>query len=96
LAVEAERERFDVDLPTDEASLEQPSARVRGVFHSLGLTFALGHRLPGACGYMLTSAASQQLSDHLGRQRVIPVGDKQPGGGLVHAALDEPCAQLVV
>src|SRR5918995_4711625 len=62
LAVEAERERFDVD----------------------------------ACGYVLTSAASQQLSDHLGRQRVLPVGDKQPGGGLVHAALDEPCAQLVV
>jgi hypothetical protein len=57
---------------------------------------ALGRRLPGACGFVLTSVPSEQLNDHLGPQRVLPVGDKQPGGGLVHTALDEPCPQLVV
>ena len=83
-------------FPPTKRALNGPVLGVVVVFHSLGLIFALGRRLPGACGYMLTSAASQQLDDHLGRQRVLPVGDKQPGGGLVHAALDEPCAQLVV
>jgi hypothetical protein len=49
---------------------------------------ALGRWLPGARGFVLTSVPSEQLSDHLGPQRVFPVGDKQPGGGLVHTALD--------
>jgi hypothetical protein len=57
---------------------------------------ALGRRLPGGYGFVLTSVPSEQLSDHLGPQRVLPVGDKQPGGGLVHTALYEPCPQLVV
>jgi hypothetical protein len=57
---------------------------------------ALGRWLPGACGFVLTSVPSEQLSYHLRPQRVLPVGDKQPGGGLVHTALDEPCPQLVV
>jgi hypothetical protein len=57
---------------------------------------ALGRSLPGACGFVLTSVPSEQLSDHLGPQRILPVGDKQPAGGLVHTALDEPCPQIVV
>jgi hypothetical protein len=66
------------------------------VFHSLKLICAQGRRLPDACGFVLTSVAPEQLDDHLGRQRVLPVSDKEPGGRLVHTALDEPRAQLVV
>jgi hypothetical protein len=42
------------------------------------------------------SVAVEQVDDHRGCQRLLPVGDEEPGGGLVHAALDEPCPQLVV
>jgi hypothetical protein len=46
-------------------------------------------------GVVLTSVA-EQLDDHLGRQRILAVSDEEPGGGLVHATLHEPCLQLVV
>jgi hypothetical protein len=48
-----------------------------------------------ARGFVSTSIA-EQLGDHLGRQWVLPVGDEEPGGGLVHTTLDETCPQLVV
>jgi hypothetical protein len=46
-------------------------------------------------GFVLTSIA-EQLDDHLGGQQILPVGDKEPSGRLVHTTLDEPCPQLVV
>ena len=46
--------------------------------------------------FRVASVVPEQLDDHLGRQRVLPVSDKEPGGGLVHAALDESRVQLVV
>jgi hypothetical protein len=58
------------------------------VFDSLKLICAQARRLPGACSFVLTSVAPEQFDDHLGRQRVLPVRDKELGGGLVHTSLD--------
>lgn len=87
----------DVDVPPTQQPLSAPAlGLVVVVVDSLNLICAQGRRLPDACGFVLTSVAPEQLDDHLGRQRVLPVSDKEPGGRLVHTALDEPRAQLVV
>jgi hypothetical protein len=86
----------DVDVPPTQRPLSAPALGLVVVFHSLKLIYALGRRLPGACGFVLTSVTPEQLDDHPGRQRVLPVSDKEPGGRLVHTALDEPRVDLVV
>jgi hypothetical protein len=86
----------DIDVPPTQRPLSAPALGLVVVFHSLKLICAQGRGLPDACGFVLTSVAPEQLDDHLGRKRVLPVSDKEPGGGLVHTALDEPRVDLVV